>query len=260
MSDRQSKEWDSWEDEDCNDGESKCDYDKIANKLRVAESEPEEEAKDYTLRCGCGGTVWVDPESKERKYFREAKGDPLEYHTEARFCWPCILVARQASVGFEKEFRGARLYADFSQEIAKTAHELLERRSAVRGLFVAGPPGVGKTRLMAALVAAFSDTTTYGLARALMRTTWDPDTAGREIRKLSEAPLLILDDLGREGRATDHVNGVLHEVISARNGNFLPTAVTSNLSLDQLARRYEAAVIDRIRPWRIVTMYGASRR
>jgi hypothetical protein len=257
MNDR-SVEWDDgWDDKEWN---RKCDYEKIAGKLRTVASEPKQEEKERTLRCACGGTVWVSPTSNASYYFSKFKGEPVEYHTSERVCWPCVLASRQARAGFEREFHGARLYADFSREIATTAYELLEPRSAVRGLFVAGPPGVGKTRLMAALTGAFKGDTTFGLTRVMMRGTWDPDTATLEIRKLCRAPLLLLDDLGREGRATDHVNGILHEILSARNGNFLPTAITSNLSLHQLAMRYDAAIIDRLRPWKIITMCGPSRR
>jgi len=183
----------------------------------------------------------------------------LEEPWETPRCWRCELATLQAAAGFYREHQGATL-ADFPAPIAAEAIRLLEARDQPRGLFVTGPAGTGKTRLLAAIAAAFRERALFGLARAIIRATWDPETQDREIRRLSSVPLLMLDDLGREGRPSEAVCATIHEVLSARNGNYLPTAVTSNFTLEQLAERYDEAIADRLRPWKRIVMAGRSRR
>jgi DNA replication protein DnaC len=174
---------------------------------------------------------------------------------------------QQYGYGFCREHQGAIL-ADFAPSVISAALRLLDSdRDEVRGLYIAGPTGTGKTRLLAAIAAASEipsanglPTVRFGICRALIRQTWNPETQDAEIEKLATRPLLLLDDLGREGKPTENVLAVLHEVISARNGNYLPTAATSNFSLDQLAKRYDSAIADRLRPWASLVMAGKSRR
>jgi hypothetical protein len=173
-------------------------------------------------------------------------------------CWRCELVSVQEAAGFYREHQGAT-FADFEPSIQATAAGLLVRRDAVRGLFIGGPKGTGKTRLLAAIAGAAGHAR-FGLARVIIRGTWNVETKDAEIRKLAECPLLLLDDIGREGKPSEDVLGLWHEILSARNGNYLPTAVTSNYTLDQLTQRYDEAIVDRFSPWRRVVMTGRSRR
>lgn len=201
---------------------------------RVAERTVVEEPPAFVRRCRCG----------------------TEVSGEVYPCWACSFGERQA--GFYREHRGARL-SDFDLAVAASAEWLLDGGRAIRGLFVCGPTGTGKTRLLAA-IAAMCDDARFGLARALIRATWNPDTQDTRIREMCRAPILLLDDLGREGRPTESVLATLHEIISERNGNYLPTAITSNYTLEQLSERYDEAIADRLRPWRKVVMAGRSKR
>lgn len=181
---------------------------------------------------------------------------PAPDHAREALCWRCDLVASQESAGFYLEHQGAT-FADFGPEIADAGRELLVRR--VRGLFIGGPTGTGKTRFLAAIAGAAGHAR-FGLARAIIRGTWNVETKDAEIRKLAECQLLLLDDIGREGKPSEDVLGLWHEILSARNGNYLPTAVTSNYTLEQLEQRYDEAIVDRFSPWRRVVMTGRSRR
>lgn len=183
-------------------------------------------------------------------------GEPTAVGLE--LCEACEVIERQRRAGFYAEFEGARL-SDFPVTIATVAAKLLEPRRAVRGLLVNGWTGSGKTRLLAALASEMPGAV-FGLARSLIRATWDVERQEQEIRRLSCCSLLLLDDLGREGKASEAVLSVVHEILSARNGNFLPTAISSNLTLEQIAQRYDEAIADRLVPWGRVVMAGRSRR
>lgn len=64
--------------------------------------------------------------------------------------------------------------------------------------------------------------------------------------KAARVPFLVLDDVGIRS-ASDAFKGMLHDVINHRATNSLPTVYTSNVSLDEFIRIYDARVYDRAR-------------
>lgn len=64
------------------------------------------------------------------------------------------------------------------------------------------------------------------------------DTEQDIFSKYGEATLLVLDDLGVE-KSTDWVYQVLYTIINYRYEHLLPTIITSNLSLDELANKLD---------------------
>lgn len=68
----------------------------------------------------------------------------------------------------------------------------------------------------------------------------------REMERARMAPFAVYDDIGvRE--ATDGFRGDLHTIINYRVTNGLPTIYTSNLSLKEMAKVFDARLYDRIR-------------
>jgi DNA replication protein DnaC len=106
-----------------------------------------------------------------------------------------------------------------------------------RGLFLIGPPGIGKSHLaVAALKHAISTRGARGLfydvreLLKLIRSTYNPvvKTAEMEVlRPVLTAELLVLDDLGAE-RTSEWVEETLNLVVNTRYNERRPTIFTSN--------------------------------
>ncbi|MGH7821809.1 MAG: hypothetical protein ACREQ9_18760, partial [Candidatus Binatia bacterium] len=72
-------------------------------------------------------------------------------------------------------------------------------------------------------------------ARTLFRRIWATyrdgarETEDQVIDHLTTAEVLMLDDISHEGRPSDAVISVLHEILTIRIGFGRPTVVTTNL-------------------------------
>lgn len=152
------------------------------------------------------------------------------------------LFVQLRAAGVLREHELARL-ADFKPAHAEGGRKLLEEPEVARGVVITGSCGPGKTRFLAALAREGFDRhwrVVYGMARELLRRTWNPETQDDVIRLYATAQLLLIDDLGHEGAQTAGVVGTAHEIISKRHGNYLPTAITLNTTLADVARVYDA--------------------
>ena len=109
--------------------------------------------------------------------------------------------------------------------------------SVERGLLLIGPPGIGKTHIaVAALREVVIEKAVRGVyfdTRTLLstiRSTFNPVTRTAEgdvLRRVMEAELLVLDDLGAE-RPTDWVEETMNLIVNTRYNDDRPTIFTSN--------------------------------
>lgn len=166
------------------------------------------------------------------------------------------------------------------------AQSVTDGRRAGLGLY--GPPGTGKTHLVGAIANAAIARGEAAICVPVsdllvqIRESYDPDREGGAspgeraiVRRCSEAPILILDDLGKELVSAWSL-ATLYSIVNARYSKNRGLVVTSNMTMRELNARYSAAhvrnadptvgaaIIDRIvemtapAPW--IQVAGLSRR
>jgi len=134
-------------------------------------------------------------------------------------------------------------------------------------LFFNGAPGLGKTFLSACIARVVSDngySVVYDMASQIfakfevakfMRTE-DPEEARSETKRYLECDLLIIDDLGTE-MTTAFTISALYELLNSRLMSSRKTLVSSNLTLNELRRRYSEQIMSRLEgEYQVLTFRG----
>ena len=119
-------------------------------------------------------------------------------------------------------------------------------------LFV-GNTGLGKTFLSACIARAAADkgfSVAYESAPHLMRTLekdrFSPDEETAEaVKKITSCDLLIIDDLGTE-LPGNFVTAALYALINDRLLANKPMVISTNLNIDEVARRYSPQIASRL--------------
>ena len=145
------------------------------------------------------------------------------------------------------------------------AHSFGERSS---NLLMTGAPGLGKTFLSACIArevsgAGFSvvyDTASHVFGQFEnekfgRENPFDSD-AGADVNRYFNCDLLIVDDLGSE-MTTAFVVSALYQIVNTRMVTGKKTILNTNLSLEELGKRYGAAILSRIEgEYQILTFFG----
>lgn len=152
------------------------------------------------------------------------------------------------------------------------ARTFLDIDASVSGMILLGKPGSGKTHLA---VGVLREVVKRNVARdpmflsLLSRFVVVPELLDKlrerindssipdPLPRLVEAPVLVLDDLGRE-KASEWVADRLYVLINARYNAERQTIVTSNSELSELAARGYEAMISRLRDGAAVVKITAS--
>jgi len=134
-------------------------------------------------------------------------------------------------------------------------------------LFFNGAPGLGKTFLSACIarvVAENGNSVVYDMASSIFAKfedakfsrTDDPEEARGEVKRCLECDLLIFDDLGTE-MTTAFTMSALYELINTRLVTGKKTIVSSNLTIEELRRRYSVQIMARLEgEYQVLTFRG----
>jgi DNA replication protein DnaC len=135
------------------------------------------------------------------------------------------------------------------------------------GLCFVGTTGVGKTTLACRLVDALCRRgnpayyLNWPLFLAWVRQGIDTtEGSGDALTAICNAPVLVLDDLGRE-KPSEWTKDQLYVVMERRYSEALPTIVTTNETTDAWDTRFGAAVASRLHEMcQVVPMVGQDMR
>lgn len=173
-------------------------------------------------------------------------------------------------VGVLREHVRADL-TDFPAEVQAAARGFLARPAASRGFLIKGHPGVGKSHLAAAILwRAMLDTGVELVAvvsmGALLDRIWETmrerasETTTAALAFYTTRVVLVIEDLGNEGRVTEPVIARLHRILDVRNGSYRPTLATTTKSDAELEDLYGPSVASRLAAWDALTLAGPDRR
>jgi len=160
---------------------------------------------------------------------------------------------------------------DFPADVQAKALAFLKRPADARGLLIKGDPGVGKSHLAAAtLWRAMLDAGVELVAvvsmGALLDRIWETmregarETTSSALAYYTTRVLLVIEDLGNEGRVTEPVIARLHRILDVRNGSYRPTIATTTKSEAELGALYGMSVASRLGAWDALTLVGPDRR
>lgn len=141
---------------------------------------------------------------------------------------------------------------DFANQFARRGGNLL----------LTGDPGLGKTFLSACIARVVSEggrSVVYDTALSVFN-NMDDVKFGRqeedEARRYDRCDLLILDDLGTEMN-TAFVQSALYQLVNGRLMAGKSTVISTNLTLDELGRRYGRQIQSRLEgEYRVLPFFG----
>lgn len=128
---------------------------------------------------------------------------------------------------------------------------------SLKNLFLSGAPGLGKTFLSACIARTVSEkgfSVVYDTAgnvfaqfeaQKFQRDSRDGLEARDETRRYLNCDLLILDDLGSE-LTTQFTQSALYELVNTRLVAGRHTVISSNLTMEEAARRYSPQIVSRL--------------
>lgn len=158
--------------------------------------------------------------------------------------------------------------ADLTESLRKVFNQEIDT-----GVMLWGAPGIGKTYAMAALAKNYIKEgflvrrTNYELLCLQIRDTFNKNAQKTEwqvIEPLLNCDKLFIEDVGTsksiESKESDFSLRTLLVLLDMRLEHCRPTFVTTNKSVENLAKSFDGRVGDRLRMFKIFQMKGQSKR
>ncbi|MCB1172204.1 MAG: ATP-binding protein [Leptospiraceae bacterium] len=226
------------------------------------------DAGTYEL-CGCqerltrcdGQAPWMYSDRSGRT-MRACPSRPARVKLERlRHLYKRSDIPRRYQGSFFSSIRPDQVHTDLmlavEQSIELIAH--MDHPDSVKGLYLYGPTGCGKTLLSCAILneilRVFVLPVKYAkISRDILgrlQSTFNPNSdiygAGKKIEaELGSVPALVIDDLGVQ-RETEWANQVLYDLIDTRYENDLLTVFTSNEPMESWRGIAGGRVLSRLR-------------
>lgn len=118
-----------------------------------------------------------------------------------------------------------------------------------RGIVLIGNAGTGKTHLASAIANSLMNElipVKFGTFINLLDNLKKAFRTDKDVvASLTEIPVLIIDDLGKE-KYTEWASQILFQVIDQRYNSELPTIITTNLSVEEMKERFGEPITSRL--------------
>lgn len=213
---------------------------------------------DRCEKCGIGFKTWLD--GKSQKWCKRCidvyrRREKLKPETAERLIQNIV----------EPLYSAARL-----SDLDVSLKEKLLNLKYSQDVFMYGKIGTGKTYAMAALIRCYIYEG-YECRRlnfddfcVSVRATYSPKSKKTEeemIEPLKNIDKLFIDDLGLRGKEeSDFVYSTFYSILNKRQERRLSTFITSNKSIEQLAKTFDARVASRLQTALIIELSGDDRR
>lgn len=141
-----------------------------------------------------------------------------------------------------ESFRTCKKYADNFEQV---------KHQVKNSLIISGDNGIGKTHLAVAIaheVMSNGISVYFATAPTLFEKLRDElfFDGKKPIHKMTvNAELLIIDDLGKE-KSSEWTSETLYKIVNDRYENKLPVIITTNLTKNEIEKRYNKAVTSRL--------------
>jgi len=159
------------------------------------------------------------------------------------------------------------------EDLVDSVRKSLLNESNETGVFLWGPPGVGKSYALCAAAKKFISNgllckrMSYELLCLKLRDTFKPSSIESEwgiIEPLINCDRLFLEDIGTtksiDSKESDFSLRTLLVIVDLRIEHCKPTFISSNKSLENLAKSFDDRIGDRLKLYKIIKMEGKSKR
>ena len=210
---------------------------------------------DGTEMCACLRDYYVRVQNEELSQLLDLGTQSFE-----TFQFDYYSTAPDYEVGTSPRLNMEKVY-DVCQDYA---HEFSPKSG---NLLLYGDTGLGKTFLSASIARVVSesgrsvvyDTANHVFARfeaqKFRRESGDEGADG-DVERYLQCDLLIIDDLGTE-MATSFVQSAVYQIVNTRLMTGKKTVISTNLTPEEIGKRYGAAVLSRIEgEYRILPFFG----